>query len=112
MITLEAGPAEGSYAVKRAPLFLRAVMDKNTGKKDVLDQLEDIPNSNEDIHVYYRIGEARVVHLNMGRNRDTGFYAWGRYRYLEEANGKELRTTAAWRRWCYLMRAKTENGRE
>ena len=89
MIRLLDGPAAGSYAVKRAPLYLRAVVDPD-GKKDVLDQLDDEPDGIEKIHVYRRVTEAGSVHLNFGggkRGRATGFYATGDYDHVPVDRG-------------------------
>ncbi len=44
MLTLVDGPCKGTYLVKRAPIYLRAVKDIEDGiKMDVLDQIEDRP---------------------------------------------------------------------
>ena len=103
MIKLVDGPAEGAYAVKRAPLYLRAVVNPDTHAKDVLDQLSDSPDDHEDVWVYKLDGEAGTVHLNFGSGRDgqrTGFYATGDYHHVNDAVGADLRDTGAWRRWC------------
>lgn len=97
MITLRDGPAAGSYAVKRAPLYLRAVVDRSRAR-DVLDQLDDTPRGTERVHIYQRVGEAGALHLNRGRH-GSGFYALGTYRHLPEVEGDELRETTAWRQW-------------
>lgn len=102
MITLVDGPMEGSYAVKRAPLYLRAVLDTQTGEKDVLDQLTDSPTAFEEVWVYKLEGEAGMVHLNFGSGRSgrrTGFYATGTYHHLPNVVGGELRSEMAWRTW-------------
>lgn len=99
MIKLTDGPAAGSYAVKRAPLYLRAVVAAD-GKKDVLDQLDDEPRNDEDVHVYLRQGEAGTVHIQFGgkaRNA-TGFYATGTYVHVREVNSF-VRDAADWRAW-------------
>ncbi len=103
MIKLVDGPAEGAYAVKRAPLYLRAILNTNTGEKDVLDQLDDRPDDFEEMWVYKLEGEAGRVHLNFGSGRGgqrTGFYATGDYHHVPDAPTAELRDTEAWRRWC------------
>lgn len=98
MISLEGGPGEGAYAVKRAPKFLRAVLNTLTGEKDVLDQLSDTPGDNEEVWVYKLEGEAGIVHLNRGKGQ-SGFYATGTYRYVDDVRGVDVRETMAWRRW-------------
>ena len=97
MITLIDGPVAGTYLVKRAPLFLRAVEDSVSGEKDVLDQLDDEPKATEKVFVYKLQGEASWVHLNFGGGKG-GFYAMGKYKYLEE--GEALRGTEEWQRYC------------
>lgn len=99
MISLADGPVEGAYAAKRAPEYLRAVLNTLTGDKDVLDQLDDSPGDNEEVWVYKLEGEAGTVHLNMGRNGGTGFYATGIYRHVEDVRGVDVRDTMDWRRW-------------
>jgi len=61
MITLLDGPASGTtLALRRAPIFLRVVIDTG-GKVDALDQLDDTPKQSESIHVYHRQGSTGVV---------------------------------------------------
>lgn len=106
MIKLKGGPAAGSYAVTRAPLWLRGVVDSGTGKRDVLDQLDDEPSETETVSVYKRVGEAGHVHLNFGAGkkggRRTGFYALADYEWLPDADGETVRTTTEWRAWCAI----------
>lgn len=101
MITLRDGPAKGTYMVKRAPLYLRAVMNKSgrTGGNDVLDQPDDEPAEAEAVHVYRRVGEAGHVHINTANRRARGFYAMATYEHLPEVDGEALRETGAWRNW-------------
>lgn len=102
MIRLLDGPAEGSYAVKSAPTWLRAVV---TGEgNDVLDQPADTPEPRERVYVYRLVNGTRGhVHLNFGsgaRGRGrTGFYALGDYLYQPEVDGEALRDRVAWIRW-------------
>lgn len=105
MITLHDGPAAGSYAVKRAPLYLRAVSPVEGAKDvatDVLDQWEDTPREFERVSVYLRSGEAGTVHINRGR-RGSGFYATGQYHHLADVDGEQLRDFDAWRAWVLLQ---------
>jgi hypothetical protein len=102
MIKLVDGPAEGAYAVKRAPLYLRATVDAGTGARDVLDHVDDSPSESEEVVVYKLEGETGTVHLNFGGGRGgkrTGFYATGDYYHVGDAVGADLRGTLDWRRW-------------
>lgn len=68
MMKLVDGPAKGTYMCKRAPLYLRAVVN-DKGGTDALDMLSDTPTDNEAIHVYRRIGGHSMIHLNMAARR-------------------------------------------
>ena len=103
-MTLKGGPAAGSYVAKRAPMYLRAVLNRADGAADVLDQLEDTPADSEDVSVYQLQGDAGAVHLNFGggRNRKgpkTGFYARATYHHREDVDGDLMRVAEAWRAW-------------
>lgn len=107
MISLLDGPAQGHYMARRAPLYLRAVVDEArpglTGgpKGDVLDQLDDTPTPTEKVYVYQRIGAVQQVHLNFGgRNPATGFYPNAQYTHLPNVDGEALRDNNVWRTWC------------
>ena len=108
MLKLLDGPAQGAYMVKRAPLFLRAVVSAG-GAQDVLDQLEDTPAPSEEVYVYKRQGSAGTVHLNLGHRKGTGFYAMGEYRHVPDADGEALRKTEAWRQWCIAQSDRPVN---
>ena len=97
MLTLIDGPCEGSYMVKRSPLYLRAVVDKN-GEKDVLDQVEDQPKELETVYVYQREGNAGVVHINAAKVK--GYFVMANYRYMAEVQGEDLRDNVAWQTWA------------
>ena len=99
MIRLRGGPAAGSYAVKRAPLYLRAVVAPD-GTKDVLDQPTDTPRDGETVSVYRRVGDAGVVHLCMANRRASGFYAMAEYEHMPDVNGEDLRDNDVWRAWA------------
>ncbi len=99
MLTLKDGPVAGTYLVKRAPLFLRAVIDAKTNEKDVLDALDDTPKDSEDVFVYQRIGEAGVVHLLMSPRSRSGFYAMAEYKLRDDIDGRLVRATESWRAW-------------
>jgi hypothetical protein len=101
MITLIGGPAAGTYTVKRAPLYLRAVVDKVTNDKDVLNELADEPSANEAVSVYKLEGDATPIHLKLSGTAKaaSGFYMLGKYKHLADVDGETLRETAAWRQW-------------
>jgi hypothetical protein len=99
VITLIGGPAAGVYMVKRAPLYLRAVVDKVTAEKDVLNELADEPSANETVSIYKREGEATTVHLLMSPRKLSGWYMLAKYKFLDDVDGEPLRETAAWRTW-------------
>lgn len=98
MIELKGGPCEGSYMVKRAPVYLRAVVD-GEGKKDVLDLVEDTAKDEEQLFIYKLEGEAGVVHLNFGGGKG-GWYALGTYHYLPDIEGEPLRNNSEWQKWA------------
>ncbi len=99
MITLVGGPVAGIYEVKRAPLFLRGVVDTVTKEIDVLNELADEPKPTEKVFVYKRQGEVTPVHLNFGGGKG-GFYAMAEYRFLDDIDGELFRATEPWRTWC------------
>ena len=99
MMRLLDGPAEGTYLVKAAPEYLRAVVDKR-GRPDVLDLPADRPTDSEVVHVYRRIGEASQIHLSMANRRQSGFYVRAEYEWMPDVPGEGLRENAAWLEWC------------
>lgn len=99
MLQLIDGPCKGIYMVKRAPLFLRAVLDEN-GEKDVLDQIEDTPKKSETVYVYQLEGSPGWIHLRMSPRSKSGFYAMGTYHYLPDVGGESLRDNEAWQAWA------------
>ncbi|KKL26707.1 hypothetical protein LCGC14_2392600 [marine sediment metagenome] len=101
MLNLVDGPCKGSYMVKRAPVFLRAVKGKdNAGNTDVLDQVEDTPSTAESVYVYQLQGEAGWIHLQLSPRSRSGFYALGEYKYLPDVDGEALRDNGAWQAWA------------
>lgn len=107
MLRLQDGPAKGDYLCRRAPVFLRAVVDETTGEGDCLDQLCDEPKRSEKVYVYERLGTAEVIHLNSRKTH--GFFEFGRYRHVPDVDGEALRDNAAWQAWC-LQRIENEKG--
>ena len=98
MITLNDGPAAGSYAVTRAPKYIRAVVGP-LGKRKVLDQLTDDPNPTERVYVYVRVDKAGTIRLGVGGRRAV-IDQVGTYRWLAVVDGDALRDRQAWRNWA------------
>lgn len=95
------GPAAGTVlALKRAPLFLRAV--RAVGAEwDALDQRKDRPEPDEAITLYRRAGDVHTVHVNMGR-KGSGFYALAEYRVVEpQPDDATLRDQARFEAWAF-----------
>ena len=100
MLTLIDGPCKGTYMCKRAPVFLRAVKGlDNAGNCDVLDQVDDTPNSGEKVYVYELQGKVSTAHLNFGGGRG-GWYAMASYHYLPDIDGEQLRDNVSWQEWA------------
>lgn len=101
MIRLLDGPAAGAYAARRAPVFLRAVVDPQAVRGDVLDQLDDRPNPNEVVHVYRLVPGTRhgTVFVRLA-GRGCVESATGDYRYQALVDGEQLRDADAWRAWA------------
>lgn len=101
-VVLEDGPAAGRYSIRRAPYFLRAVVDRRSGRIDLLDQLNDDPMPTEAVHVY----EASGPLFDPDTLARTGTFlcpppgASGTYRHRADVDGEALRETAAWRAWA------------
>ncbi len=110
-VVLVDGPAAGTYSVRRAPYFLRAVMNNRSGTRDLLDQLNDEPRPIEAVYVY----EAEPGSLwDPDMLARTGTFicpppgAHGRYHHRADVDGEQLRTTAAWRAWARAQPAPAE----
>ena len=112
MIILHGGPADGAYAVTRAPLFLRALVSPS-GKTDVLDQLDDEPRPRERVSVYRRTttpDQIGVVFI-CGRSRSaSGPSVSAAYEHLPDVDGQAVRETAAWRSWVSQRHEVAEYG--
>lgn len=103
MIRFLDGPANGTVLeLRRAPLFLRVVIEGET--VDALDLVTDTPKPIESIHVYHRQGKAGAYHLLVrGPNarRKGGWWASGDYALYEtQPEDAILRKTASWQEWC------------
>lgn len=101
-VVLEDGPAAGTYSVRRAPHFLRAVVSP-TGHLDLLDRLDDTPLPGEVVSVYEAVPGTIFDPDTLAR---TGTFICpppcvrGSYRHRVDVDGEQLRTTEAWRRWA------------
>ncbi|MBA3875593.1 MAG: hypothetical protein C0498_01430 [Anaerolinea sp.] len=101
-VVLLDGPAAGRYSVGRAPHWLRAVVSRTDGTRDLLDQLHDTPRPVEAVYVYETAGptwSAESARL-MGMIICPPPGAMGEYRHRADVDGEALRETAAWRSWC------------
>jgi hypothetical protein len=112
MLTLNDGPCKGTFMVKRAPIFLRAVIDAK-GEIDVLDQLDDTPKKTEKIYVYKRIGQASTFHVKMAKRSELGWYVLADYWYMPDVDGEQYRDNATWQLWVAdeLLKMEDENGK-
>ena len=101
MLSLVDGPCKGTFMVKRAPVFLRAVIKKEldgSGETDVLDQPEDTPAADESVFVYQRFGGTGWVHID-GKGIH-GTYVIATYKLMPEADGQALRDNDKWQVWA------------
>jgi len=115
MIRFLDGPAAGvTLMLKRAPLMLRVTRQVIARTWDALDQLEDEPDADEEIHLYRLDSPVGSCHINCGRGRGkraSGWYPIAEYRHWPEAIADEhLRTNEAWRRWCTENQARLMKG--
>ena len=102
MVELKDGPCKGSFMVKRAPVYLRAVINEK-GETDLLDQIEDTPGQKEKVHVYKMEGNPGTVHLfARGKNGKSlsGWYAMAIYNHMPEVDGEQLRDNPKWQEWA------------
>lgn len=102
MISFDDGPAAGVVLqLRRAPPFLRVVIDRQTREVDALDQIDDQPRLGEEVHVYRRIGKASPYHLRSGRKSESGFYLQARYQHHEEQPADHVgRDRRSWQNWA------------
>ena len=94
---LQDGPAKGSYQCQRAPVFLRAVVS-DKGKTDVLDQVEDIPATNETVSVYVLVSSFGLVSIRTKAGCHWG--PAGTYEHLSDVDGHTLRDNEVWQVWA------------
>lgn len=102
MIEILDGPAAGrTFAVRRAPLLVRLVQERallGDGGWDVLDQIDDYPKLDENVHVYRREPSTwGIVCIRPG-----GRYEMGKYRHVWLPHGlrETLRQNETWRSWA------------
>lgn len=106
MMTFLDGPAAGvanGLCLRRAPRFLRVVVD-NQGKWDALDQIHDLPRSNETVYVYRLVSNDGTIHLNQrdknGRP-NGGMFVLATYRFVEEQpEAAIVRDNSLWQQWA------------
>ena len=99
------GPAADTHlSLGRSPYFLRVVRTPG-GKWDALDQLEDEPAPDEEIHVYRLDSTPMTAHVD-GRNPITG-KRFGRWMSIadyvlhgEQPDDHTARNKVAWQAWC------------
>lgn len=105
MVTFVDGPgtARQGMMLRRAPIFLRVVVDESAGTVDALDQLDDTPSPGESVHVYERQGGLSMGHYCFrGREKGrSGFYPIATYKHRPDVDGEALRGEEAWREWCH-----------
>jgi hypothetical protein len=95
------GPAEGVYRnIRRAPKYLRMVVDQRTGKIDALDQLDDAPTPDETVSVYLQESFDGYTHLDFDLEAGKfANYVNASYCHLPAVDGQKLRLAAAWQDW-------------
>lgn len=99
MITFLDGPAAGTkLSLHRAPIFLRVVIDRETGRVDALDQLNDVPKKSEAVHVYY-CPEPFMFRRDIIVCPPQAM-ASGEYTHRADVDGEQFRETHVWRAWC------------
>ena len=117
MIRLLDGPAKLETWTRRAPQFLRCVVDAD-GKIDVLDLLTDAPRPSERVFVYRAVkgtttmrpdGDFACVDDGQGGYKQVAD-ARGDYRWLPAVDGETLRETEAWRTWVQAQPADAATG--
>lgn len=96
MVRVLDGPARGAVlSLRRAPMYMRVVIDPH-GKVDALDQVDDVPEPGETVHVYARLrGTRSQVSVRPG-----GCYETGDYEHMPDVEAERLRDTDAWRAWA------------
>lgn len=112
MLTLLDGPAKGkTLDCKRGPMFLRVVI-ADDGTVDALDQLEDTPEDNETVYVYFTENTTRAHLLVRGKNRHRGgFRDIADYKLYEtQPDDEVLRDNSRWQEWAYAEADRKRTG--
>ena len=102
MITFVDGPAAGTVLdLERAPVFLRVVIDRQTGAVDAVDQVGDRPRLGEDVHVYRRVGQAERYHLKCSKPAESGWRSKANYQLHDEQPADHVaRDRESWEEWA------------
>src|ERR1035437_8636798 len=89
------GPAKGKYfSIRRAPIYLRMVVDRKTGAKAALDQLDDEPTPDELVSVYVQQSFAGYTHVDLNIEKgDFRNYVNAIYQRVSKVDGESLRHT-------------------
>lgn len=97
MIQFIDGPAKGTTLdLRRAPVFLRVVIDPVGDVFDALDQLDDVPKPHESIHVYRLIGQPTRYHVSLSPRRLSGCRYAAEYQFVaQQPDDLTMRDTAA-----------------
>lgn len=107
MITFLDGPAHGQVLeLQRVPMMLRLVYDWRTERWDALDQLGDVPDPQEVIHVYRLAGSVGKFHVCCYPPADSRWINSAEYRYLERVPDDQVRETSSWAHWCEANRSR------
>jgi hypothetical protein len=101
VITFIDGAAAGSRLdLRRAPIFLRVVIDRESGAADALDQPDDVCKDTETPYAYYRTTEAQegvLCSRGKGCQRFVNAEYWS---YPTPPDEATLRNNDAWRDWA------------
>ena len=110
MITFEDGPAAGAVLdLRRAPVFLRVVIDRKTNEVDALDLVNDLPTLGEDVHVYRRIGKAEAYHLKCSPPAASGMRSRAKYQLYDEQPADHVgRSRRSWEEWVMFQWEKEQ----
>jgi hypothetical protein len=99
------GPAKGRFlSLRRAPIFLRVVIDIDGGV-DALDQPGDTPSPTETIHVYRLASEpSHFIVCSRGKGAGCNPGVTADYcLYDNQPTDEEAREGSCWRAWCLLQ---------
>ena len=81
----------------RSPVYLRVT--EKAGAWDALDQLDDVPESGELVHVYWLVEKPGWMHLQRRRGGGGTFSVASYSLCPEQPLYSILRDTALWREW-------------